>query len=82
MPDILIRGISDELAEKLAHEAERNRRSREKHALFLIEQGLEVSPADTCGELADRLEKAPLPDVNEQLLETFSARRKRRSPRT
>lgn len=38
-------------------------------------------PADTCGELADRLETLPLPEVNEELLETFSARRKRRSHR-
>lgn len=82
MPDILIRGVSDELAEKLAQQAEQHRRSREKHALFLIEQGLDESPADTCGELAERLERIRLPDVDDKLLETFSVQRKRRSPRT
>lgn len=79
MADLLIRDVPEEIVAELAHDAERNRRSREKHALFLIEQALLRRPAETCGELADRLEKGPMPEVDETLLETFSARRSNRS---
>jgi plasmid stability protein len=81
MPDILIRDVPEETVAELAQQAHRHRRSREKHALFLIEQGLSHEPAKTCGELLERLEAEPLPDVNDKLLKTFSAQRKRRSNR-
>lgn len=81
MADLLIRDVPDQLVRKLAQDAERNRRSREKHALFLIEQGLGVRPADTAEEMLERLENAPIPDVDDRLLETFSQRRGRRSNR-
>jgi len=81
MSDLLIRDVPEKLVQKLARDAERNRRSREKHALFLIEQALSRGPAETCGELLDRLEAQPLPEIDEKLLETFSSRRKRRSNR-
>ena len=41
MQSLLIRGIPKTVGKALAADAERHRRSREKHALFLIEQALE-----------------------------------------
>lgn len=82
MADILIRNVPDDLVAKLAQEAERSRRSREKQALFLIEQGLSRRPADTCGEMLDRMEAEPPPNVDDKLLERFSQDRGRRSNRS
>lgn len=81
MADLLIRDVPEKLVQMLAKDAERNRRSREKHALFLIEQGLHVRPAETGEEMIEWLERAPVPDVDDRLLETFSQRRGRRSNR-
>jgi len=81
MPDLLIRDVPEKLVQMLAKDAERNRRSREKHALFLIEQGLHGRPAETGEEMIEWLESAPVPDVDDRLLETFSQRRGRRSKR-
>jgi plasmid stability protein len=46
MPDLIIRDASEELVNKLTEDAGRHRRSREKHAMFLLEQGLELQPVD------------------------------------
>jgi len=40
MATLLIRDVPDEVNSALLAQAERNRRSKEKHALFLIEGGL------------------------------------------
>jgi hypothetical protein len=40
MPTLLIRDVSEELDAELAALAERNRRSKEKQALFLIQTGI------------------------------------------
>jgi hypothetical protein len=82
MPDILIRDVPEEIVAELAQAAERNRRSREKHALFLIEQGLVRGPAETCGEMLERMEAEEPPNVDEKLLERFSQERGRRSNRS
>lgn len=38
-------------------------------------------PADTCGELLDRLESGPRPDVDEEMFEVLEKGKGRRSPR-
>ncbi|MGH7941582.1 MAG: hypothetical protein ACREFR_10985 [Limisphaerales bacterium] len=81
MPDILIRDVPEKVVAELAHDAERNRRSREKHALFLIESALRSRPADTCGEMLEYIEKAPPPKVDRHLLEIVTKERGRRSGR-
>jgi hypothetical protein len=40
MPSLLIRDVPEAVHLELVRHAERNRRSKEKHALFLIEGGL------------------------------------------
>ena len=81
MPDLLIRGIPKNVSKALAADAERHRRSREKHALFLIEQALESRTAETCGELLDYYESAPPPNVDARGIDSFLAQRGRRSNR-
>jgi hypothetical protein len=77
MADLVIRDIPSDLLQRLARDAERNRQSLEKHALFLIEQGLHDRPAETGDELIERIDRGPVPDVDDRLLETFSQRRGR-----
>jgi len=80
MSDLLIRGVPDEVIEKLSAEADRNRRSREKHALFLLEQSLSGElerPAD----LLNSIWNSPAPDVNLEKIERFQKERGRRSTR-
>lgn len=82
MPDILIRGVSEEIVERLSRQAERHRRSREKQALFLIEQALAEGPFETAGELADAIWSAPPPDVvSDKEIEKIMKSRGRRSNR-
>ena len=81
MADLLIRDVPDDVVQKLTHDAELNRRSREKHALFLIEQALHVRPAETGEEMLEWINRGPAPEVDDKLLETFSQRRGRRSNR-
>ncbi|HEX3626673.1 MAG TPA: hypothetical protein VH280_14760 [Verrucomicrobiae bacterium] len=80
--DILIRDVPDDLVAKLSKDADRNRRSREKHALFLIEQALHVRPADTCGEMLEMIERDPVPKVREEMFEVLAKGRGRRSNRS
>ena len=46
MPDLIIRDVPEDLVEKLALDAGKHHRSREKHTLFLIEEGLKLQPVD------------------------------------
>jgi hypothetical protein len=82
MADLLIRDVPDDLVAKLAQDAERNRRSREKHALFLIERALYLRAAETGEEMLEWIERDPAPNVNEKVLETISRGRGRRSNRS
>lgn len=81
MPDLLIRGVPKNVSKALAADAERHRRSREKHALYLIEQALEARAAETCGELLDHYESTPPPNVDIKAIDSFLAQRGRRSNR-
>lgn len=81
MADLLIRDIPDELNEALASVAEQNHRSREKQALVLLESVLVNGPADTCGELADRIWAEPAPEVDVKVIDSYLAERGRRSKR-
>jgi hypothetical protein len=81
MQNLLIREVPDEVMAALAGQAERNRRSREKQALFLIERGLETGAAETCGELADRIWAEPAPDIDPKAIDSYLSSRKRRSNR-
>jgi plasmid stability protein len=46
MPDLIIRDVPEDLVTKLALDAGKHHRSREKHTLFLIEEGLKLQPVD------------------------------------
>jgi len=81
MKTLLIREIPDEIHDSLVLEAESNRRSKEKHALFLLETALSRRAADTCGELLDFYESAPAPDVDIKKIDSYLATRGRRSKR-
>lgn len=82
MKQILLREVPDELHAALVASAERDRRSMEKQALHLLESTFKNRPADTFGELLEKMESSPVPDLDETLLENFSAGRGRRSNRT
>jgi plasmid stability protein len=81
MQNLLIRGIPKNVSKALSADAERHRRSREKHALYLIEQALESRAAETGGELLDYYESAPPPKVDVKSIDSFLAQRGRRSSR-
>jgi plasmid stability protein len=81
MKTLLIRDVPDNVHESLISEADRNRRSKEKHALFLIEAGLKQAEAETCGELAERIWSEPAPKIEERRIDSYLAARGRRSRR-
>jgi hypothetical protein len=81
MKTLVIPDIPDEVHDSLVLEAKHSQRSKEKHALFLIESALSGRAADTCGELADRIWAEPAPDVEVQAIDSFLAERGRRSNR-
>ena len=81
MKTLLIREIPDEIHDSLVLEAESNRRSKEKHALFLLEAALSRRAADTCGELLDFYESTPAPNVDIKQIDSYLAARGRRSNR-
>lgn len=78
MKTLLIRDVPDEVHDMLVSEAERNRRSKEKQALYLIETSLATRPADTCGELLERLWSEPPPDVDPDAIDAYLATRGKR----
>ena len=81
MKTLLIRDVPDEVHELLVSEAERNRRSKEKQALYLIETSLATRPADTCSELLERMWVEPPPDVDPDAIDAYLATRGKRSNR-
>lgn len=81
MSDLLIRGIPDEINAKLVSEAAANRRSREKQALRLIEQGLRAPVFESAGEIAEAVWTTPAPRVRVEAVDSYLAGRGRRSRR-
>jgi hypothetical protein len=81
MKTITVRNLDDEVAERLAEVAAANHRNAEAHVRFLIEKEVACAPADTCGDLLDRLWAAPAPNVDVKAIDTYLARRGRRSNR-
>jgi hypothetical protein len=81
MKTLLIRDVPDELHDLLVSEAARNRRSKEKQALYLIETSLATRPADTCSELLERLWIDPPPDVDPDAIDAYLATRGKRCNR-
>jgi hypothetical protein len=82
MKTLLIREVPDDVHDLLVAEAGKNQRSKEKHALFLLEQALSQSPAETCGELLAYYENAPRPNVDIAGINDLVAARGRRSRRS
>jgi plasmid stability protein len=80
MSDLLIRGIPDDVIEKVSAEAKRHQRSREKHALFLLEQGLS-GPLENAGDLLNAIWASSAPQVKLENIEQFQKERGRRSNR-
>ena len=81
MPDLLIRNLPREVNARLEQLAKASRRSKEKQAMVLIETGLGLAAADTCGELADRIWAAPAPEVDVKAVDSYIKSRGRRSNR-
>ena len=81
MPDLLIRNLPKKVNARLEQLAKAERRSKEKQAMVLIENALGHGPADTCGELLDRLLAKPPPEVDPKEIDSFIASRGRRSKR-
>ena len=81
MSDILIRGVPDQVVVALERDAEHHQRSKEMHALYLIESALMHGPAETCGELMDAYDAAPPPQVDVAQIDSYLATRGRRSNR-
>jgi plasmid stability protein len=78
MKTLLIREIPDDVHDSLVLEAENNRRSKEKHAFFLLEAALSRNAADTCGELSDRIWSEPEPNVDVKEIDSYLATRELR----
>ena len=81
MKTLLIREMPDEVHDILIAEAERNRRSKEKQALFILERALNRQPAETGFELADRIWNDAPPLVSEKAIDSYLKKRGRRSKR-
>ncbi len=81
MKTLLIREVPDAVHDSLIAAAEKNRRSKEKQALHLIETALADGTAETCGELLDYYATQPAPNVDADQIEAFLAARGRRSTR-
>jgi hypothetical protein len=82
MPDLFIPGVPDEILDALSADGERSQRTRQQHALHLLECALDKSqPVDTCADLFDHVWAAPRPGVEEKALEDFISTRGRKSSR-
>lgn len=81
MKTITVRNLEDEVAERLAQVAADNHRNTEAHVRFLIEREVAAAPAETGGELLDRIWAEPAPEVDLKAVEAFQAARGRRSHR-
>lgn len=81
MPDLLIRNLPDDVNARLEALAKAQRRSKEKQALVLIEDGLASGRAETGGELLEIYDRLPPPKVEVKEIEAFIASRGRRSKR-
>ena len=81
MKTLTVRNLKPEVFEEFARRAQSLHRNPEAHARFLIEQEALSVPAETCGELCDRIWADPPPEVNEKAVDSYLAERGRRSPR-
>lgn len=83
MSAITIRNLPEKVLERLGEVARANHRNSEAHVRFLIEREVAAAaaPADTCGELAERIWAEPAPDVDVKAVDSYLAARGRRSNR-
>ncbi|MSU58834.1 MAG: hypothetical protein EXS35_11830 [Pedosphaera sp.] len=81
MKAIVVRNLTAEVLERFKEVAASNHRNAEAHARFLIEREVSAAPADTCGELAERIWADPAPDVDVKKVDSYLATRGRRSNR-
>jgi plasmid stability protein len=81
MKTLTVRNLEDEVAARFAELAAANHRNAEAHARFLIEREVSAQPADTGGELADRVWGDPAPEVDLKAVDAYLTTRGRRSAR-
>jgi plasmid stability protein len=81
MKTLTVRNLEDEVAARFAEVAAANHRNAEAHARFLIEREVSAQPADTGGELSERVWSDPAPAVDLKAVDSYLAHRGRRSPR-
>jgi hypothetical protein len=81
MKTITVRNLDDDVAERLAEVAAANHRNTEAHVRFLIEREVSAAPAETGGELLERIWSEPAPEVDLKAIEAFQTSRGRRSNR-
>jgi len=76
-----VRNLDDEVMARLAELATANHRNVEAHVRFLIEREVAATPAETAGELAERVWTDPAPEVDLKAIDRYLALRGRRSNR-
>lgn len=74
MPALVLKNIPEDLHRKLKLQAESNQRSMTRQAIFLLQQGVESSPAGRALTLAIRPFKGKRPLTDEILEEARKAR--------
>jgi len=81
MKTLTVRNLEDEVAARFADVAAANHRNAEARARFLIEREVSCLPADTGGELVERVWSDPAPEVDLKAVDAYLSSRGRRSPR-
>jgi plasmid stability protein len=78
---INVRNLPNPVHARFTELAAENHRNAEAQLRWMIEQAVAAAPADTSGELAERIWTDPAPEIDEKALETLMSSRGRRSPR-
>lgn len=81
MKTLTVRNLDSEVMARLAELAAANHRSAEAHVRFLIEREVAATPAETAGELAERVWADPAPEVDLKAIDRYLGSRGRRSNR-
>ena len=81
MKSLTVRNLDDQVMARLAELAAANHRNVEAHVRFLIEREVAATPAETAGELADRVWTDAAPEVDLKAINRYVASRGRRSNR-
>jgi plasmid stability protein len=79
--NLSVRKLPDEVYQRFVRVAEREHRSAEAQARFLIERAAQPVLAETCDELLDAYANSPAPALDADMFARHLAQHGRRSPR-